>query len=256
MLKLLTIFIAVGDDNLEFKFKMWGTTNKTDYFVDEKGLAGDRIDPENDLGLENTNDVYNIDVNIKLLHNSFFNISSIIGNYIGDKRLDKDITFAGRSFQKNWLTSTKISYHIFSATYEYNFFLKFSDSFKGIIGFEAGAMYENVYTRLNARDAPATFRSVEASRFPSYLTGIKLEFDTPWIQVGSYLRYSTFNNIKQIDYRFIDMGVESKLTIFRGIAVIAGYKKLKLDLIDRRGDRKMDFDSILTGPFIGVSFSF
>jgi hypothetical protein len=125
------------------------------------------------------------------------------------------------------------------------------------IGFEGGVLLNSLSLSLRATNLPVSFAETESSLLFSYIAGVKVQAHiTEWVEVTGRVRASYLKNVRDTDLRFLDTSLEARLNIYRGLGLSVGLRRVEWDQIDSRGDQRFSTESILNGPFVGISYSF
>ncbi len=249
--------VVQPNDMVDIKLRLWGANHSSTIVATERGLTGSTINARQDIGMETSEEVIGVDISSKIFHNSLFNVSVISGNYNGSKRLERDLIFAGTLFQGNWLTSSDLKYTLITAGFEYDFKTDLTDQVKLGFGIEGGGLYDKITAELSASNLPVSFGETETSKLLSYIIGVKLRVHiSEWAKITGSLKMSSINNIRETDLSFLDMTLEGSLNIYSGLSISAGLKRITWDQADTRAGRKLNIDTTMSGPFIGLGYSF
>jgi len=205
--------------------------------------SGDGLDFESDLGINDTETVI-----LPVIQLSFaslgLRLSGFLAEFSGDNRISRTFSFGGLSFDVDEQVRSEVQIQNLRAVFYYSIFKT------GMlhIALEGGISYFHLEGLL-VGESSGTAREETDLPIPVFGVLARGKFG----RVMAELEVSGFTiDISDVEGTLIDVQVSVGMTVFKVVAVRAGYR---LIVVDGMADG-FDFDATLSGFFVGASVQF
>ncbi len=205
--------------------------------------GGDGLDFESDLGIDDTEAVVLPVIQLSLGRFGM-RLSGFVAGFSGENRIDRTFTFGGLSFSVNEQVRSDVDVQNIRAVFLYSFFE--IPMFR--IAVEGGISYFHLEGVITG-DSSGTAR--EVTDLPIPVLGLLAQ--AKFGRLLAELEVSGFTiDISDVEGTLIDVQFSVGMTLFKVVAVRAGYR---LIVVDGTAD-DFDFDATLSGFFVGASVQF
>ncbi len=205
--------------------------------------SGDGLDFESDLGINDTEAVFLPVIQLSL-SSVGLRLSGFVAEFSGDNRISRTFSFGGLSFDIDEQVHSEVQVQNLRAVFYYSLFKTGTLH----IALEGGISYFHL-EGLIVGETSGTAR--EETDLPIPVFGVLAQ--GKFGKVMAELELSGFTiDISDVEGTLIDVQASVGMTVFKIVAVRAGYRVI---VVDGRAD-DFDFDATLSGFFVGASVQF
>lgn len=227
------------------EFRYWRPTLESEIVASTAALAGTRVDPVADLGLDEEQNAFEGRVGLTLLGRHKFRIGYLPLSFDGDRTVTRDITFEGTTFTASVdRVLTDLDVKILRGGYEFDFF-------KTPVG------YLGILLEVHYFEGEARLRTVTSAKDET------VDFKVPVPVVGLAFRAYPVTRILSVGAEVVGVYAGSKghyldgeasvtLSPWPFVEITGGYRVI--DLHGEEGDD--EFDLRLHGPFASLTVRF
>jgi hypothetical protein len=244
---VLTLSANSHATTLEAKIMYWMPDFSADVRVDEEDITGTTVDIDDDLGIDTDEGVVPVEVVLHLgsLFRVWFGYTTI--SMDGNAVVDKDITFAGETFNINAEIDSHVELTGVEAGLEWDFFA--SKQFGLDFGF--GPCVSGTYFDGSAEISESIFGISAEGTLSTVVPAVgafgRISFLEDKFKVEGRLMGFTFD-----DNTYIDGVAEVKYNFLKNFGVIAGYRYRSVEV----EEDDIFVDASLSGFYVGGLVSF
>jgi outer membrane protein len=211
--------------------------------VDEASIIGTTIDFEKDLGIEDEN-FPSIEVFLGSGRHHL-SLTYIDIEYSGLKKLTKDITFNGETYNINELVTSSIEYKMMDLHYQYDFL----DLENVMAGFSLGAVLQVKYLDGEVGLKTTAIDEKEDFTLPIPMIGLNVHIGMLADVLEGRLRGTAIGYAGNIIY---ELTADISWTPLPFLDIHGGYKSFVIDI----DEDDVIFDYNMTGPYVALTVSF
>ena len=242
---LLAIVLCASSygTTLEFKVKYWMPDFSADVRVDDQDIIGTTVDIDDDLGIDTDEGVVPLELVLHFgdLFRLWFGYTAL--SMDGSSVINKEITFAGETFNINADIDSKVELTGAEAGIEWDFFSSknygFGPCISGIY-FEGSA---EIFDNLSLISAEGTLSTV----VPAIGAFGRIGFLEEKLEISGRLMGFALE-----DDTYIDGVAEVKYSLLKNFGIFAGYRYMSVEV----EDSDISVDASLSGFFVGGLVSF
>lgn len=214
-------------------------------------LAGTNLDLEDDLGLEDSDNLFSIEAMWRLTKRFSLEASYFELGRSGSSTLTQTISFGDQTFGLNADIDSKMTTDIASLAVQYSFW----HSEKLDIAASLGAYLMKIEASIDSTTPIAVTESVDAN-VPLPLMGLRLEyFFTPKLSMNLKARYFAVE-ISDVDGSMNNFLAGLQYNVFEHLGIGVGYEHFGVDVTSQNVDFPGAFEFQYDGPKLFVSAQF
>lgn len=214
--------------------------------VDAPGLTGTKIDADDDLEMDTSKNIAEVEAWIEFLSNRInFSVMDIRSK--GEKRITQQINYKGKTFQVSDTVSSEIDLSIIDATFERP--IPFVGEWGPVsVNLLLGAKYIDFSGELKSA-ALGTIEESDKAPIPEIGASIRIDLGDLEAYAGAK---GLSVNTTDVDGKMIDARASVGYTLWNLVTLHGGYRHLSIDI--EADDSELDLK--FAGPYLGASISF
>ena len=234
----------VVEDRFRLEVSMLGSQIDTKLRVDQSlALPGTEIDAEDDLGLDNSAVMPQIELTLLPGQHHLIRLSGLSSRRDAQTVIDKEIFFDDQVYEPGERVDSKLDITLFGLTYGYRFIANDRAELTATFGIQVASVDANAVVRSRV------LREAETGVAPLPLIGVEGRFDfTPRWSVEGRVQYLTAN-ISDIDGNILDARIAGTYRFNPYLIIGIGYRTFSIDIDSKNEDDpglvKLKFDGPL-----------